>query len=73
MKLSIGEFEINISAKNAVTGKTATNAFLNELTIAFMYAARWEEAQDMPAIARGTQKEADDIYDFLDAKGYYKK
>lgn len=73
MKLTIGQFEVNITAKNAVTEKTATDAFLNELSLALMYAARWEEAQDMPAIARATQKEADDVYDFLDAKGYYKK
>lgn len=73
MQLVIGNYEVTISAKYA--GKKgdpkATEALLNEISSAFYGQARQSEAMGCPCCAEREKKMANDIYEYLEARGCY--
>lgn len=76
MKLIIGDYEINISAKNLEFDKKnsllRTMYFLNECSIAFNEASK-QIAERTPITSKRYEKMADDIYAALRAAGAYKE
>lgn len=71
MKITIGAYEVKISAVNVYNGDIVTKEFLNRMAIAFAEEATKHEFDGCVAIAKEANKMREDIYDYLDGKGYY--
>lgn len=69
MKLKIGDYEVTVTAKGSYTRDTKT--FLNTLSSALADCADARLKNGLPATAYEVRKMSNDIYDFLDSKGYY--
>lgn len=73
MKLKIGYFNVDVTATEDVSCEDKTLQFINELSIAFGYAAAYSKANDMPAHYDHYYKLDNDTYNFLKNIGYYGK
>ena len=76
MKLTLGNYEIDIKVKSTIgeerrCNKTDTMYFLNRLSSAFSEAAILEYQRGFAAIAKESEKYGDDIYEFLDSLEFY--
>lgn len=76
MKLVIGDYEIDIKARNVngLPGYTKEDAmsFLNSVSIWAHEAAEMNKLRGCYATAGTGDRASDDIYNALDARGYYK-
>lgn len=74
MKLTIGEYEVEIKAKNTSRDRfnqEDTFNFLNELAIAFSEAGKWNQIQGYDSFTKRFEEKDKDIYKFLSDKGLY--
>ena len=76
MKIKFGDYEIDIKARYTKAGdstmnKADTMAVLNQISSWAYEAADSMDAMNCHAIAKTAWETARDIYDQLDAKGYY--
>ena len=74
MKIQIGEYEVNISAKyrrNNRANKADTMSFLNELAIAYFEAAQHNNRLTCYAIGKEFKEKSDYITDVLRKNGLY--
>lgn len=76
MKIKFGDYEIDIKARytragDATMNKSDTMAVLNLISTWAYEAADNMERMSCDAIAKTARQTARDIYDQLDAKGYY--
>ena len=76
MKLNIGEFTVEVKAKNTAFSERNnlmdTISFLNKASIAFAKAAENYKVKGYNAISEDFEKMGDDIYAALKAAGAYK-
>lgn len=73
MKLKIGYYNVEVTATEDVFGEDKTLEFINELSLAFGYAAAYSKSNDMHALYSHYNKLDDDTYYFLKHSGYYGK
>ena len=76
MTLTIGNYEIEIKAKDTFAdkfNKEDTMGFLLEMSIALNYASELSAMRGTYAISKSQKKFHDDIFNYLDSKGYYDK
>lgn len=73
MKITIGAYEVKISATNIYNGDIATKEFLNIMGIAFAEQAAMYKTNGCTALKEEADKMHNDIYKHLDNKGYYTK
>lgn len=75
MKLTIGEYEVEIKVKHSKYGqkanKTDTMNFLNTLSIFCKDAARYNRMLGAYSINDEAEQYGKDIYEYLEAKGVY--
>ena len=75
MKIMIGEYEVEIKARDARfrqrANKEDTINLLNEMSIAFGEAAKLFSSTHAEPLAKIASKKSDDIYNALDAIGVY--
>lgn len=74
MKLTIGEYEVEIKAKNTWHerfNQEDTFNFLNELSIAFSEAGKWNQIQGYDSFTKNFETKDKDIYKFLSDKCIY--
>ena len=74
MKLTIGTNVVEIKVKGRFSTRATdadTKRFLNELSLALEYAARYENEHDHDELGRYYREFADDIYFTLSEAGYY--
>lgn len=75
MKLTIGDYEIDIKARNTYGlpgySKGDAMAFLNTLSIWAHESSEYRRMLRLDATAAAASKASDDIYNALDARGYY--
>ena len=69
MKLTIGDYEVEIRAKRDAESKTKD--FLNQVSSAMWSAYLKNEEMGYQFLADVQRQMGNDIYDALDAKGYY--
>lgn len=76
MKLMIGNYEVEISARNTITSKRKnaqdTGFFLNEISIALDEASLSYMQKGYEGLWQATERMSKDIYNALQAKGFYK-
>ena len=75
MKLTIGDYEVEIKAKSAYATKANKNDtmnLLNELAIALSEAYLRDKELGLFGMANANKELHDDIYNFLDKNGAYK-
>lgn len=76
MKLMIGDYEVEISARSTILSERKnakdTGYLLNEISMAFRALANEYKEQGFGASGAGYYKMCHDIYDVLKAKGFYK-
>lgn len=75
MKIMIGDYEVNISARytrNEKATKAETMHFLNELAIAYFEASEFNKRLTCYASAKDFKEKSDSIHNFLEEKGCYK-
>lgn len=76
MKLNIGEFTVDVKAKNTKLSERNNLmdniSFLNKVSIACARAAECYESKGYPSLAADFEKMGDDIYAALKAAGAYK-
>ena len=74
MKLTIGNYEVEVKAKgygaSRMNDKDA-QYFLNMIASEMYSASRWREAENYPALAQESGDMANQIHRALDAKGFY--
>lgn len=74
MTININGYEVKITAKREnekrATSESTMNV-LNYLAIQFDEASRYYEAAGAPALARKSRREGQNIYKYLEEKGYY--
>ena len=80
MKLVIGEYTVNVTAawtacgrKEGRANKADTQAFLCMLSAMAMEARDAMKAQGYDGIATSYGRAADDVYDVLEAGGYFRR
>lgn len=75
MKITIGEYELNIKvtrAYNDRANKADTLAFLNEMCIWLIEANRSYQKNGLEALEKRTDKQYNELFKQLEEKGYYK-
>ena len=74
MKVKIGDYQVNITAKNdTLKSRKDTLRFLNTLAIVFNEAAELNDKEGYKAVAAEYEEIWRDVHAFLDAKGLYNK
>lgn len=74
MKLTIGDYEVEVKARHMCHDRTNAadaKAFLNHISSSFFQASLKSKELGWEWRAEDETKMAADIYDALDAKGYY--
>lgn len=74
MKVSIGDYVVEISARSvyrAKGDKETTMFLLNEIGLAYREASERNIELHCYATADSMEKKANEIYSFLDSKGFY--
>lgn len=74
IKFSDGVQEVTVTARGLWgdrTNKKDTIAFLNELSLVYGYAAKYEDMSGHAAMARGFREKANDIFQMLKEIGAY--
>ena len=75
MKLSIGDYEVDIKAKHnweEKFNKDTTLAFLNELCITYLESADYRRNLGLTATSKDFLEKEKEIFRFCEKKGYYK-
>lgn len=76
MKLMIGNYEVEISARNTITSKRKnaqdTGFFLNEISMALDEASLSYIGKGYEGLWQATKGMSNDIFSALQAKGFYK-
>lgn len=75
MKIKLGKFELDLTAKysfNKRANKDDLTSVLNELSLVYSEAARYNEAIHADAIAEDYRKKADQLYKLCEEMGAYK-
>lgn len=74
MKLTIGNYEVNITAHlNGTSTRDATRSFLNELAIVYGEASRNHARMHCNALAKDANEKSEALYNLLDSLGFYEK
>ena len=74
MKLTIGNYEVEVKAKGYGASKMNaedTQYFLNMIASDLYCAGRQRESEGYKALAQDSYDRANEIHDALDAKGFY--
>ena len=75
MKITIGQYELNITGKDTITdtknNEDAVMYFLNELVIAYQDAEWFARGNGFFGQAEGFKEKSDNIFQFLNEKGFY--
>lgn len=74
MTIKLGAFELNLSAKysfNKRANKSDLISVLNELSLVYMEAARYNETISAHAVANDYKKKADQLYNLCKDMGAY--
>lgn len=74
MTIKLGAFELNLSAKyrfNKRANKSDLISVLNELSLVYMEAARYNETISAHAVATDYKKKADQLYNLCKDMGAY--
>lgn len=72
MKLTIGEYEVEVSAVHSrLHSEKDTKYFLNLLSLVFHDAARYNEEHMYEGLFRSYKAKADEIYNYLAEEGLY--
>lgn len=74
MKINFDNFEIEVKAKDPVTGKYSketTMFLLNRISVLYMEAARWEQGQGLQVVSKEYNNASDEIYRVLKENGFY--
>ena len=76
MKITIGQYELNITGKDTITDtKNNDNAvmyFLNELVLVYRDAEFFSRGNGFNGQSEDFKEKSDSIYQFLHEKGFYK-
>ena len=75
MKIKFGKFELDLTAKysfNKRANKADLTSVLNELSLVYSEAARYNAGIHADAIAEDYRKKADQLYDLCVEMGAYK-
>ena len=75
MKIKFGNFELDLTAKysfNKRANKGDLVSVLNELSLVYSEAARYNEVIHANAVAKDYKKKADQLYDLCMKMGAYK-
>lgn len=75
MTIKFGAFELNITAKYIFSKRANKNdliSILNELSIVYMDAAKYNEAMSTYATAADYKKKSDQLYNICKVMGAYK-
>lgn len=74
MTVKIGDYEVKVKAKQGESEKCNiedTKSFLNAISSALWSASSMNDKEDFKVIAGYHRDMANDIYDYLDALGFY--
>lgn len=76
MKLAIGEYEVEIKARNAKwrekANKEDTMSLLGDMAIAFMEASLYDQMQGLQTLSKCNKEKWEAIHNALEEAGYFK-